>query len=294
MDAKEKLEGSLLLVRFTVSAWSAKVKDKDLQRENEERKEAGKDTIRVWRHLCMPEIKPIHSLRDAIRNHIYFHSDTLGVLAGMDGEVWRVMPSLTFDNHKQTIIKMIREWQTMVGDLCTEDAWNTAIERDMKRQGQAANRKNYPTLDDLKSKFAIDFLSREFAVSQTIFADIFDESEKTMKEKADERAEEIVENLMKSNIDRIRKPLDQLIKGMENHGKDGSYFKDVTINQIAEMVDAMKGFNITNNKEINEVLKDIKLGLFGLDAKVLRESKQDRTTVAGTAKDIVKKMETYF
>ena len=294
MNAKEKLEGSLLLVRFTVSAWSAKVKDKDLQRENEERKESGKDTIRVWRHLCMPEIKPIHSLRDAIRNHIYFHSDTLGVLAGMDGEVWRVMPSLTFDKHKQTIIKMIREWQNLVGGLCTEDTWETAIERDMKRQGKAANRKNYPSLDDLKSKFAIDFLSREFAVSQTIFADIFDESEKTMKQKADERAEEIVENLMKSNIERIRKPLDQLIKGMENHGKDGSYFKDVTITQIAEMVDAMKGFNITNNTEINDILKHIKLSLYGLDPETLRKDKVARDNVAESTKEIVKKMETYF
>jgi hypothetical protein len=288
----DTLSGSLLFIRFKLHQWSATVKDKKLKREIEENKEADSGTHEARRHLCAPEFGAIRKLGNKIRNEIYKVSFSMANVANMDGEVWRVMPSLVYDAQKPKIQKMIREWSDLVSFQCeTEDRWNGTIERDLKRQGKSANRGDYPSLEKLRNCFHIEFNIRPFSVSQTMLCDIFSEAAEDIDKAAEERAKEITENMIQESFERIHNPLKELVSAMRG---EKQYFKDSTVVGIEEMVALMRGFNITNNPQITEILDDISNSLFGLDPKALRKSESDRERVANTAQGIVDKLESYF
>ena len=298
MSYQTELSGNLCRVHFSISMWAAKVKDKALSAEVEENKKAERGTVRSWRHLVKKEIAPIHSLGGAIRNSIYSVSYPMGLLSGIEKDQGRVIPVKVYDKHKAEWTKMIRRWVSMVQDFCEDNLFDLAIQRDAVNQGENFNRGDYPaTVEQLQEKFAIDFKVGMFSASQTLLFDIMDKAIEDVEKATEEKAQELTETLVKDNFDRIRKPLKELIKGMQNHGIGRSYFKDVTIENVSTMVDLMDGFNFTNDPRITDIIEDIKrAGLTELDPKVLRPVNDggDRAMVAGNAERIVEKLDSYF
>ena len=189
-------------------------------------------------------------------------------------------------------LEMIREWSELVEALCeSESNWDSIVERDMKRQGKSANRGDYPSLKKLREAFDVSVNIRPFSVSQTMLCDIFSNAAENIQSEAENRAKEITDNLLKANFEKIQKPLKELVSAMDGTKE---YFKDSTVHEIEEMVALMRGFNVTNNPQVNEILDDVSNKLFGLDPKQLRKDQESRKEVANTAQEIVNKLESYF
>lgn len=293
---QDKLANNLLYVRFSLSMWSAKVRDTKEARDSEDLAGAERKTRSVWRKLCTPEIAAIHSKGRALRKLVDDESYSMGLLSGIHKDTGKVFTSQNWDRVKPILQELIGGIAADIKEFCKDnETFTTMVERDMKRHGKNGNRNDYPgNVDDLKEKFLIELNVGKFSVGQTMLFDIMDKSIENIEKESEKRAKKIVDDLNNENFKRIKEPLIKLKESLENYGKSGSYFKQATLDEVDRIVDVMGGFNFSDDPRVKAVIEEVKNSLNGLDGQALRDSAQDRAMVSGTADRIVEKIDAYF
>lgn len=292
---QEKIADNLLYVRYSVSMWTAKVIDKKVARESAENAGAERYTRAATRYLMKPEIKDIHSLGNAGRLLTKQDAYSMGLATGIKKDQGAIQTAIVWRNKLPIMQGIVQQWTKLVQEFCDPNVYFPLIQEDMKRQGKDANVNDYPaTIELLQSKFEIDLKVGKFNIGQTMLFDIFDESINDIEEASEKKAKEFVEAIAIENLKRLKEPVKVLLQKLDEHGKNGKYFKQPTIDAIEQIVASMSGMNFSGDKRVDDVVRSIKNSLSGLDSDSLRENVEDRERVMKRAESIAHNIDSYF
>lgn len=142
--------------------------------------------------------------------------------------------------------------------------------------GDQYNKNDYPTAEYVKNSFGIESRWISFDVPDKLPDAVYKEEKKKAEEKWQECAERITMSLRQAFKDLIAHAVDKLTTAK---GEKPKKFKDATIDNINDFIDTFANKNITNDKELEELIKKAKKVVNGVDADDIRDDRFVRLAV---------------
>jgi hypothetical protein len=288
------LASSAVLVSVDISVWSATKQDRGISDEVTTSKNADKSAGRYVKNLLAnhPKHKAVVNYRQTIYNWLqrrtYKWNQSQNLLPSVD------VPKFKQEYHEHQIA-----FHALVDSLTTD--YDSIVSDMAFKQGTMFNRADYPTKEQVASKFSLNLYVSEVPMNDFrcgIANDIADDLFTTYKKQAQtiiesiaqEQSERMVE-VMQSishccDFDEVRKTMPQ--------GHDEVTYKrrkiyDTTIQKALEMCESFKRFNLKNDSGLEDARASLEKVLRGVKAEDIRDSDAVRHQVKEGIDDILSK-----
>lgn len=261
------VQDTLIMICFSCGQYRGYKRDKKETKSLTERQQAKKGTHRVNRQLFADKAGPLYLANkhaDAIRNWIYTWSFPWLDISG-DSSKYRVVSLAVYRDKKPELNKRITRLKELWSEVFKQ--YESLVESDMKDQGTSADSRDYLSSTEVESRFYVDVQIKRVPVGGSVMMNALDNELDKLIEEQSKHDQKIVESLVGNVWERILEPLKNIV-GKLTDPEFG--FKDATIKDVAAMVETMRGFNITNNQDIENTLQGIeKQILMGWDTATL-------------------------
>jgi len=236
-----------------------------------------------------PKHKALLNYRQTIYNWLkrrtYDWSGTQQYLPSVD------MPKFMgeYHAHEKAFNDMVEDFEQMYDSIVSDMAF---------KQGDMFNRNDYPTKEQVRSKFSIELFVNNVpmndfrcAIAEDIADDLFAtyqrQSERILRNILNEQAERFID-VMKSishccGYDEIGKEVDGELKLKKRK------IYDTTVIKAKEMCSSFREFNLDNNPALEAARKQLESALSNVDAEALRDSDAVRDSVKREVDDILDK-----
>ena len=292
------LASSAVLVSVDVNVWSATKQDRQISGEVTDAKNAARSAGRYVKNLLAdhPRHKAVVNYRQNIYNWMvrrtYSWNKNQQLLPSVDLPVFKQ----EFHEHEIVFNKLIADFITHYDSIVSDMAFKSS------GQGDMFNRTDYPTAQQLPSKFGLALFVSEVpmndfrcGIAQEISEDLF----RTYSA----QAEKIVSHVLREQADRFIDVMTSISHccGVEITGVDDNTGEtktkrrkvyDTTIKRAQEMCETFKGFNLSNNKELEEARDALEMALKGVDAETIRDSEAVRASVKRDVDSVLSKFGT--
>jgi hypothetical protein len=260
-----------LILNLQISSWQGYKLDRVTTAKVTNEAGAKSDAARVNKHIVSKEcLTKITTAEGRVRVH--FYDATLPWKDNGD----RLLPRKNFVGFIQQHEKLVGEHKQAVRDFLDGGEYETAREQAEFRMGELFNPEDYPSVEDLRSKFQIkldiDAVSRAY--------DYRLESNDAMIQA---RVNSAIANLWK----RLADPLEKFAERMND--PDGK-FRVNTIENLREMAELTKELNFTGDEELDRIRQEIENKLAGYAADDLRKDDTLRASVGAEADRILDQM----
>ena len=285
------LATSGMLVSVNVSIWSATKQDRLISDEITTAKKAVHAAGKYTKNLLAdnPKHKSLLNYRQTIYNWLkrrtYDWSGTQQYLPSVD------MPKFMaeYHDHEKAFTDIVDSFEAEYDSIVSDMAF---------KQGDMFNRNDYPSKEQVRSKFSIELFVNNVpmndfrcAIAEDIADDLFAtyqrQSEKILRNILNEQAERFIDVMHSIShccgYDEIGKEAD----GEQKLKKRKIY--DTTILKAKDMCSSFKEFNLDNNPELEAARKQLESALSGVDAEALRDSDAVRDSVKREVDDILGK-----
>jgi hypothetical protein len=298
----DNLRDHAILVKFTRREWNPNKLDRGVSDELKELKSASSD-VRVYKSLVSSQwLSGWRS--DATAAYNYFLTHTLP----WEDRGYRVLPMSAYldfvDFMAETILRLNEK-----ADLMAE-MFSSAIDQAENQMGDLFNRSEYPTKELFREKFEVDWAERPVPVAD-------DFRLKDMNEAMIDRMQTKLEEMVTRSIgDALQEPwtrMQDAIKRISDKVSRGDGFQYTALTNLAQLVDALPGLNLTNDPHLTEIIEDTKKLLNDLDgelkphhdrlenkkaaeraSKALRKDEDVRAHAADETKKILDKMSAFM
>lgn len=286
--AQYGIETSAMLVEFRASVWTARKLDKSTTDEVVATKNAGsKDAARVNKHLLAgrTELDTINKHVNVIRNYVYTNtmpwSDT-GI---------RLLPSVQFVDFDKRVQDECHKFWTLVDDF--KQIYPTLITAQALALGSMFKRDDFPSVDQIQSKFDIGVVYMPVPSTGDWRVDIGNEAQKELASRlekiADERVAAAMQDVRSRMYDHLKRMSDRLVVEVVEGKERGRKFHDTLVENGFELCDMVKKLNITNDSEIEGIRSHMEKALAGVTADELRKNFTVRAEVKKDVDDILSK-----
>lgn len=290
------LASSAVLVSVDVNVWSATKQDRSISNEVSDAKRADRNAGKYTKHLLAdhPKHKAIVNYRQSIYNwtkrRTYRWNDANDLLPSIDVPKFKQ----EFGEHQLAFSKLVDEFLNSYGSIVSDMAF---------KAGDMFNRSDYPTVDELQAKFGVHLYVSEVPMSDFrcgIASDIADDLFETYSR----QAENIVTEVMLAQKTRFVEVMQSISHccGYDELGVDDNTGEtkirkrkiyDTTIQKALEMCETFKGFNLSDDPELEEARASLERALADVDAKGIRESDAVRTAVKEDVDSILSKFSSF-
>ena len=280
------LQERAMLVNLRMSTWTGRAKDSAVTHEVTENKGA-EDESGAWWTYFVPR-QAIATLKTkAIRCRLVHYKYTLPWL---DGGV-RILPATMFLKYGEELRKAVAEYDAEVVKFLVE--YPKYVETAKERLGKLADGKSMPSVFELKTKFGAK--TDMFALPVTPDAKEFrmgipDKDKAEVQQQMEDSSKRVMEHAMSS----IWKELRSLVSKIEGTmSQPDKAFRDTLITNLKEYVEMIPALNITDDKQIEEMRKEVTAKLVSLDIVEVKGDKKLRKRVHKDASDMLAKMKGY-
>jgi hypothetical protein len=250
--------------------------DKALTAKTEDSANAKAGTLRVSKYVVAQEaLKGITTAIGRIRVHLT--KETLPWRDNGD----RLLPRKNYPKFIADHSKLVQDHDMAVEDFLT-NKYPEALEQAEFRMVDAYNADDYPSVADLRHRFAVT-LDIE-AVSKSFDIRLNDNTDMIQQ-----RVNTAVAQLWK----RLEEPLSHFANKMNTTDEDET-FKAATITNLKNMVEFVGQMNFTSDETLEMIRAEIESKLMGYEAAALRKDDKLRASVGAEATDILDKMRGYM
>lgn len=275
------LNHNAVLVRFTVSQWTARKYDKKATSEVEEKHGTKGEVGRFNKQLAAK--KYLADLSSNIAMARKFHYDQ--TLPWLDADGIRILPTGNFTAYQEGMSRFHANHESALDKFVGN--YLDVIDEARYRLNGLFDSAEFPALGEIRGKFgwSISFLpvpeSGDFRVD--LQQSVIDEMENDMKARLAANYDSAVLDL----FERIYIQTSHVADRLENYtgGRDGS-FRDSLIDNTIELAALLPRLNVTGNAKLNDMARRIDQDLCQYKADVLRENDSARKDVALQAKSI--------
>lgn len=265
MKATPQLNG--VIVELNIRTWTARKLDKQASRELKDSKGAHSDeAVRANKNLMagMDNLKRITDFVAMTRNEFY----NLTLPWSDNGQ--RLVPMMQFFTLKSWINDKNNTFTGMVNQFLID--YPTLISAQAFQLGALFNRAEYPTADEIASKFGfnVNYLpvpsAGDFRVDS--ISEIKDELQQQYEALYNERVQQVNQDLWQRLYDTLKHMSDRL-----GYNEDGTkkIFRDSLVDNAVELCDLLKRLNVTGDMELEKARAWLESTLMGVDADELRK-----------------------
>jgi len=281
------LHEAAVLASLSISVPTLSKLDRSASDEVTSSKRADKGTARVNKSLVNKQhLKELTQIRDAARNFHYAQTVPWGDL-GLG-----LLTNERLIDYKNRLAQHEAEFWQAVNEFL--DKWDSLVLQAQLELGDLYNPHDYPSRDRLagKFKFRVSFepVPAPGAVDD-IRTNLPDTVRREMKRQYEELMEERSRDVAKRIWEKLYTPLKNMSDRLDDQDPDGkpNRFKSTLVDNVLEIVELMKAFNLTNDPEMDRVRRELRDALTGVttdglkaNAGLRRETKQKVDKVVST------------
>jgi len=279
----ESIREKAMLVKVTVHFWNGMKFDKEVTHKTAEVFEA--DPFKAGKYNKMlvdrDELDSLTKLINAARSFHYYHT-----LPWMD-EGYRILPAENYFSYLSGMNSIIDEFNSEVNKFL--EKYPSLIEKAKSTLKKMYNQWDYPSVEDLRRRFRIqvDFLpipdTEDFRVK------LSDEEIKSIKNNLQERLNESIKEAQLSLWKRLSALINRIVERLSD---ENSIIRESLIGNIQELVEVIPNLNIVNDRELIDLVDEVKKDILVYSSEDLRSSKTIRKKILEKAKVIENKINT--
>ena len=269
------LDTCAMLVEFNASVWTARKLDRSTTDEVVANKNAtAKDAARVNKHLLAgrTELDVIQQAVGRARTYVYDHT-----LPWSDSGL-RLLPTKNFMAFTERMNEFNEEIEALVKSFVA--IYPTLITAQAMALGDMFKRDDYPTANEIMTKFAFRVNYMPVPVAGDFRVDVGNEAQAELKQKLDELAEERINNAMRDIRDRLSTHLKRMSDRLTTDYVQGEAkqrrFHDSLVEGALELCDLTKALNVVGDATLEGARKELEGLLVGVTAQELRKNEAVR------------------
>jgi len=283
------LASSAVLVSVDISVWSATKQDRGISDEVTTAKNADKSAGRYVKNLLAnhPKHKAVVNYRQTVYNWLqrrtYRWNQSQNLLPSVD------VPKFKQEYHEHQIA-----FHALVDSLTSD--YDSIVSDMAFKQGTMFNRDDYPTKEQVHSKFSLNLYVSEVPMNDFrcgIAQDIADDLFNTYKS----QSARIIESIAQEQSERMVEVMESISHccGVDESEVNGEVrtkrrkIYDTTIQKALEMCESFKRFNLNNDSGLEEARASLEKVLRGVKAEDIRDSDAVRHHVKEGIDDILSK-----
>jgi hypothetical protein len=280
------LTTSAVLISVDVNVWSATKQDRGISNEVTTAKNADENAGRYVKNLLAnhSKHKAVVNYRQTIYNWLqrktYAWNNSQQLLPSID------LPKFKqeYNEHELVFYKLIDDFIVSYDSIVSDMAF---------KQGDMFNRNDYPTAEKVRSKFGINLYVSEVPMGDfrcNIATDIADDLFYTYSK----QTENIINSIQSQQAERFIEVMESISHccGVDDLGNDKIKKRKIyegTIQKAKDYCESFKGFNLSNNAELEKARASLEKALHGVSAEDIRESDAIRSRVKDGVDDILSK-----
>src|SRR5258708_3920533 len=245
MTPTTTIHSRALLVWLTISGWSARRYDKQVTNKVNAQYAASTDAGRYNKHLLpgdAPAYKPLSALLSSIRAQHYTHT-----LAWSD-EGWRLLPTANYMTYQQWYRDTRRALDTAV-DAFVADYPSMRAQAARLLNGLYKD-EDYPTTDDLRSRFRLDVQYAPLPAAGDIRVDLANDQIATIESTIQSRVHAATQLAVTDAWTRLH---DVVAHMAERLGDPSAVFRDTLVTNAREICDSLRRLNVTGDPELEQM-----------------------------------------
>lgn len=290
------LASSAVLVSVDANVWSATKQDRGISNEVSDSKRADRNAGKYVKNLLAdhPKHKALVNYRQTIYNWVkrrtYRWNNSQDLLPSVDVPRFKQ----EFSEHKASFEKLLADFILSYDGIVSDMAF---------KAGDMFDRLDYPPKDALVHKFGVELYVSEVPMNDFrcgIANDIADDLFETYSK----QAEDIVSSIVTEQKTRFIEVMQSISHccGYDEIGVDDNTGEtkvrkrkiyDTTIQKALEMCETFKGFNLSDDPELEVARASLERALADVDAKSIRESDAVRSSVKEDVDSILSKFSSF-
>lgn len=281
-----------MLVTLHISSWSGMMLDREVTDEVNESykadKEAGRYNKRLVASQFLKGVSSAHS--NARRVHklltLPWEDDGTRALATVGYMTYTKMM-------KDCRLKAEAEVKSF---LQSPDEY---VREAKGRLGKMFNADDFPSSDALKGKFGFDVEIKPMPDANDFRAKLSDDQTKAIVKDIERRSNQRLENAMNDVFKRVEEMVKRMSERLRDYvpAKDGKkadgVIRDSLVYNINELADLLPALNVTGDKRIADLQKQLKDELVEHSPEILRADAKIRAQTISKADKILKKVQSY-
>lgn len=269
------LDTCAMLVEFNASVWTARKLDKSTTDEVVANKNAtAKDAARVNKHLLAgrTELDVIQQMVGRARTYVYDHT-----LPWSDSGL-RLLPTVNFVAFTERMNQFEEEFERLVAEFVT--IYPTLISAQAMSLGDMFKRSDYPTANEMVTKFAFRIGFLPVPTAGDFRVDIGNEAQAELKARLNEMAEERIESAMRDIRARLGEHMKRMSDRLTTDYVQGEAkqrrFHDSLVDGALELCDLTKALNVVGDPTLESARKELEQALLGVTPQELRKNEYVR------------------
>jgi hypothetical protein len=285
MQITTPLSRKAVLVSVNISQWTARKLDRKVTDETNRKYHAADDAGRYNKLLIASE--HLAELTGMVSKARMLHYKMTQPWAD-DGP--RILPNALFSKFSDEFRTLKREFNDAADRFCA--AYPAFVEERKKALNGLFNDGDYPSADDIRSKFNLDLTILPFPDAADFRSELDDDTVAEIRAQLQVTTSTVVDKAMAHTVERIVSVVGHMANKLTAYsnrapGELGGVFRDSLVENVRELADLLPAFNLVGDAKLDEIAKRIKAELCTEDAKSLRENDGAREAVQKSADEIV-------
>lgn len=280
------LSDKAMLSHIRVSTWTARKIDRKVTDDINKANEAAADAGRYNKLLLDKDaLAPIMSVVSEART--YHYSRTMP----WSDEGARLLPALAYMSYVAMVAVHKNKFEAAVSDFLATYAQNVECAR--KRLGNMFRESDYPTVSEIKTKFAFEMIINPVPAGDDFRVNVGDAQAEQIRADIEERAERQLRDAMGDLYRRIGKVTESMVdrlrayKPAKGQSKAEGIFRDSLVENVRELAGLLPTLNVTSDPHLAALAKRMQDELTLHTAEELRDNSRLRESVADAAAAIL-------
>ena len=248
-NSNNTLSQNATLIRLTTKFWSGIKTDRRLREGLAEDVNAISDSLHVSKHLVGRDAnKWFRRIINQVRNNTYYPL-TLpwdDNTSDGDGKVvsgWRLVPNTQYDRVYGALEEARKEFFKEVDSFLEE--YPRLVEEAETNLGDAFNRSDYPSVEEIRSKFKFDIEPQLIPSSNTsdIRLNISANVQRKIEEATEKRIRSNVANVLQTTVEALVEQVDHIADKLANYDGDKVFFKNSSFDKLRQALDVLPSIN---------------------------------------------------
>jgi len=244
------LSEKAMLVDLNISQWGAKVEDKRATDMVLNNSGAQTNSGKFYKKLMDKYTTKISRIANKAR--MFHNYNTIP----WDRDGRSILPVKNYFYYVEEMGKIKQEMMRVVDEFLTN--YGDELEEEKNRLQGLFNPSDYPTVEELRSKYNLHYIMEPIPTSGDFRVDIQAEEVEKLKAQLEERLKEKTEEAVKELFQRLYNVVTHLsnrLKEKSNNPK--ARLHESTVNNIKALCDTLPRLNLTGNKELEELTERV-------------------------------------
>jgi len=281
----KRLEEKAMLVKLSISTWSARRHDKKVSDEVADMKGADKDAGRYNKMLFSGDSVASKIVKYAALAREDHYDLTLPWLD--DG--YRILPSKNYDRYMKKMREQRAGFDALVAELSS--TYDALVGDAKTRLKDMFNAGDYPRPAEIARRYAFDVNISPIPAAGDFRVSLSSDDTEQIKKEIEQRMKAAEAAAMRDVWNRLHDVVKKMAEKMSD--KD-AVFRDTLITNMCELAELLPALNITDDPELEKMRRQVEKTLCSYEPKALRNDDKERAAAARDAQAILDAMAGYM